>query len=83
MKYLHLPGKNLFLLFYLTLNVIWIIIALREIYRSNTISSMEKIKWTISFIGINWFAGLCYLVFTRPRVFKEYKILFNSTSSLD
>jgi hypothetical protein len=63
--------------------VIWIIIALREIYRSNRISSMEKIMWTISFIGINWIAGLCYLVFTRPRVFKEYKILFNSTSSLD
>jgi len=80
-KYGNLPGRNLVLLFYIMLTLMWIIFALKEIYRSNRISSMEKIMWTISFIGVNWIAGLCYLIFTRPRIFKEYKILNNGTSS--
>jgi hypothetical protein len=55
--------------------------ALKEIYRSNRLSSIEKIMWTISFIGVNWISGLCYLAFRRPKIFKEYKILYNSISS--
>lgn len=83
LKYVNLPGRNLVLLFYLVLTLMWIIFALKEIYRSNRISSKEKIMWTISFIGVNWIAGLCYLVFTRPRIFREYKILYNRISSPD
>jgi tellurite resistance protein TehA-like permease len=83
LKYFNLPGRNLVLLFYLLLTLVWIIFALNEIYRSNRISSIEKIMWTISFIGVYWIAGLCYLAFRRPKIFKEYKILYNSTSSPD
>lgn len=82
-KYGNLPGRNIILLFYLVLTLIWIIFALKEIYRSNRISSNEKIMWTIGFIVVSWIAGLCYLVFTRPRIFKEYKILYNGTSTFD
>ena len=81
LKYSYLPGRNLVLLFYLVLTFVWIIFALKEIYRSNRISSNEKIMWTVGFIVVSWIAGLCYLVFTRPRIFKEYKILYDNTSS--
>ena len=82
-KYGDLPGRNIVLLLYIVFSLLWIIFALREIYPSDRISSIEKIMWTISFVGVNWIAGLCYLTFRRRKIFKEYKILYNSTSSPD
>lgn len=82
-KYGDLPGRNLLLLFFFVLTIAWIIFALKEIYHSNRISLIEKIMWTISFITVNWIAGLCYLLFKRPKIFKEYKILYRSISSTD
>ncbi|WP_395808502.1 hypothetical protein [Daejeonella sp.] len=61
--------------------VIYIIMALNEIYTSNRVNLIEKIMWTISFIGLGWIAGLIYLLFARKRMFRKYKMLFNGTES--
>jgi predicted ferric reductase len=60
---------------------IYIVLALKEIYNSNRVNLIEKIMWTISFIGLGWIAGLIYLLFTRKRILRKYKILFNDTES--
>jgi hypothetical protein len=41
--------------------------ALNEIYTSNRVNLIEKIMWTISFIGLGWIAGLIYLLFVLIR----------------
>jgi hypothetical protein len=56
--------------------------ALKEIYSSNRVNLIEKIMWTISFIGLSWIAGLIYLLLARKRMLRKYKILFNHTESL-
>ena len=60
----------------------YIIMALKEIYSSNRVNLIEKIMWTISFMGLNWIAGLIYLLPARKRMLRKYQILFNHTESL-
>lgn len=80
-KYLNLPGRNILTFINLPFIVTYIVMALKEIYSSNRVGLTEKIMWTICLIGLNWFAGLIYLLFARKRIFREYQILFNGTNS--
>lgn len=59
----------------------YIVMALKEIYSSNRVNLIEKIMWTICFIGLNWFAGLIYLLFGRKRILRKYKLIFNDTEA--
>ena len=78
-KYLNLPGRNLLTFINLPFVVTYIIMALKEIYSSKRVSLIEKIMWTISFIGLNWVAGLIYLFLARQRVLRKFKILYDGT----
>jgi predicted ferric reductase len=59
----------------------YIVMALKEIYSSNRVNLIEKIMWTICLIGLNWFAGLIYLLFARKRVLRKFKVLSNDTGA--
>jgi hypothetical protein len=59
--------------------VTYIVMALKEIYSSNRVNMIEKVMWTISFIGLSWFVGLIYLLFARKRILRKFKVLFNDT----
>ena len=80
-KYLNLPGQSLFTFINLPFMAIYIVLALKEIYNSNRVNLIEKIMWTIGFIGLGWIPGLIYLLFARKRILRKYKILFNDTES--
>jgi hypothetical protein len=80
-KYSNLPGGNVLMLINLPFIVTYIVMALKEIYGSNKVNLIEKIMWTICLIGLNWFAGLIYLLFARKRVLRKYKVLFNDTGA--
>jgi hypothetical protein len=80
-KYLDLPGRNTLTFINLPFVVAYIVMALKEIYTSNRVNMIEKIMWTIGFIGLNWLVGLIYLLFARKRILRKFKILFNETES--
>jgi hypothetical protein len=82
LKYLILPGRNILTIINLPFVVTYIIMALKEIYSSKRVSLIEKIMWTICLIGLNWFAGLIYLLFARKRVIRKFKLLFNNKGAL-
>jgi hypothetical protein len=70
-KYINIP-------FMLT----YTIIALREIYRSNNTSLIEKIMWTLVFLNIiNQIAAIVYLLFARKRILREFKLLYMENGS--
>jgi hypothetical protein len=80
-KYMDLPGRNILTFINLPFVVTFIVLALKEIYTSNRVNMIEKIMWTIGFIGLNWLVGLIYLLFARKRILRKFKILFNETES--
>ena len=80
-KYLNLPGLKILMFINLPFVLIYIVMALKEIYSSNRINMTEKIMWTICLIGLNWFAGLIYLLFARKRVLRKFKVLSNNTEA--
>jgi hypothetical protein len=71
LKYINIP-------FMLT----YTIIALREIYRSNNTSLIEKIMWTLVFLNIiNQIAAIVYLLFARKRILREFKLPYMENGS--
>lgn len=75
LKILHLPGGQFFLVLTVILTFIYAIIALSEIYSSDSISISEKVIWTAGFIIFSTIAGLLYFFIGRPRMKREYNIL--------
>ncbi len=78
-KYSNLPGQKVLMFINLPFIVTYIVMALKEIYSSNRVNMIEKVMWTISFIGLSWFVGLIYLLFARKRILRKFKVLFNDT----
>lgn len=70
-KIMHWPGASLLLSFGLLISLIYIVIALIEIYKTESKSLVEKILWLIGFIVFSWIVGLIYyIVEMKPK----YKI---------
>lgn len=68
MKISHIEGADLFLASGIIATVIFILIGIYEVNRSARIGSSEKVMWTITFIFLNFLAGLLYLTSGRKRV---------------
>ncbi len=79
LKIRHLPGADFFLILTFILTLVYIVNALSEIYGSDRIKTNEKIMWTITFIGFNTLAGILYFFILRPRMIREFKILYQKT----
>ena len=74
-KILHLPEGEMILIAGMVVALIYIAIALYEIYGSKRITMSEKLMWTISFIVFSPITGLLYYFSGRPRILRSYKIL--------
>lgn len=53
--------------------IIFMALALIEIYRSRNIMLTEKIMWTVGFLFFNLVTGIIYFFFARKRVLRNYK----------
>ncbi|WP_411275539.1 hypothetical protein [Daejeonella sp.] len=74
-KIMHIPGGHILILFGLLFSLVFVIIALYEIFKSDKITLDEKIMWTIGFIVVFTVTGLLYLIMGRQRIVREFKIL--------
>ncbi len=74
-KIMHIPFGQILILMGLVFTMVYVIIALYEIYRSDRITLDEKIMWTAGFILISTVTGLLYLIMGRMRILREFKLL--------
>ena len=58
-KIMHWPGASLLLNIGVVLSLVYILIALTNIYKSDK-SIIEKILWLIGFISLSWITGLVF-----------------------
>jgi len=75
LKILHISAGQILIPIGLFFTLVYAIIALYEIYKSDRITLDEKIMWTAGFIIVSSVAGLLYLIMGRPRILREFKIL--------
>lgn len=74
-KIMHFPGGLILILLSALFSIVYVMIALYEIYKSDRITLDEKLMWTAGFILGCTVAGLFYLVIGRPRILSEFEIL--------
>ena len=67
-KILHFPLSEEVVIISLLAALVFIIIALPEVWSSGTIHKSEKIMWTAGFLVMLGLAGILYLVNGRKRV---------------
>lgn len=58
-KIMHWPGASLLLSIGMFVSLIYIVIALVEIYKTDK-SLIEKILWSFGFVVFSWLVGLIY-----------------------
>jgi len=64
----HFSGVNTIFLISQIIGLPYIIIGLVDVYKFANISIIEKILWTIGFIGLSWIVGLSYyLIELKPK----------------
>lgn len=68
MKLYHIYFSQVVMLTGIVTMVIFIILALVEIYKSIKIDGTEKFMWTIGMLLFYFFAGIAYLVWGRKRI---------------
>lgn len=72
-KILHQPlGAEILGLAFIS-SIIFIVLALIEIFKSDRINIIEKIMWLVGFIFLSTVAGFIYLVSARKRILRDYK----------
>lgn len=59
LKIQHWPGGRLLISIGLLISLIYIVIALVEIYKANK-SLTEKLLWLVGFLMLSWIVGLIY-----------------------
>lgn len=74
-KIMHIPVGQILILLSLGFTMVYVLIAIYEIYKSDRITPDEKIMWTAGFILISTVPGLLYLIMGRPRIVGEFRIL--------
>lgn len=68
---MHWPGKTMLLIITLILQLLIIIISLREIYSSQSFSTVDKTGWTVAFLFVCMISAYLYYFFTRPHFIDE------------
>lgn len=75
LKIMHISAAQILIPLGLFFTLVYAIIALYEIYKSDRITLDEKIMWAAGFIVVGSIAGLLYLFMGRQRILREFKIL--------
>lgn len=73
--HISMPFANVLVGLSIILTMIYVIIALVEIWSSTRPNLTEKMMWTVGFIAFNIITGILYLLVGRPRILREYKVL--------
>jgi hypothetical protein len=68
LKIMHAPGADSLLVAAMAFNILFVILAIIEVRRSQRIPFHEKTMWTVGFILFSGIAGLVYLLMGRRRV---------------
>ena len=64
----HLPWEKAIFLVSQVASLPYILIGLIDVYKSANMLIIEKILWTIGFIGLSWIVGLSYyLIELKPK----------------
>ena len=74
-KIMHIPSGQILIPIGLFFTLVYAIIALYEIYKSDKVTLEEKIMWTVGFVVLCTVTGLLYLIMGRSRILREFKIL--------
>lgn len=67
-KLMHKPGADSLMLVSIIAGVVFMIIGIMEVSRSEKINRSEKIMWVFGFIFLTTIAGLIYVFNARKRV---------------
>ncbi len=67
-KLTHQPNADTLLLTWMIPTIIFVAMAVMEIFRSEKIQLSEKVMWVVGFIFVNFVTGLLYLLIGRKRV---------------
>ena len=73
-KILHQPFGSEIMGLALISSIIYIVLSLLEIFKSERIDKTEKIMWLVGFIFLSTVAGFIYLVSARKRILRDYKL---------
>ena len=73
-KILHQPFGSEIMGLALISSIIYIVLSLLEIFKSERIDKTEKIMWLVGFIFLSTVAGFIYLVLARKRILRDYKL---------
>jgi|688.fasta_scaffold1947152_1 NADH:ubiquinone oxidoreductase subunit 2 (subunit N) len=68
MKIFHWQYASIFLIMGILSTILYVVVGIYEVNKSNRISSSEKTLWTIGFILFSFFVGLYYLISGRKKV---------------
>ena len=73
-KILHQPFGSEIMGLALISSIIYIVLSLLEIFKSERIDKTEKIMWLVGFIFLGTVAGFIYLISARKRILRDYKL---------
>ncbi len=71
MRINHLDNDSLFLSIGVVSTLVYIVIGIFEVYKSNRIGNTEKALWTVGFIVLSFFVGIYYFM-NRERIIRKY-----------
>ena len=73
-KILHQPFGSEIMGLALISSIIYIVLSLLEIFKSERIDKTEKIMWLVGFIFLSTVAGFIYLISARKRILRDHKL---------
>lgn len=68
MKLNHISYSQIVMAIGIVAMVLFIFLALAEIYKSTKIEGTEKFMWTVGMLLFSFFAGIAYLIWGRKRI---------------
>jgi small basic protein len=72
-KLSHAKNADTFLFVWMVATIIFVILAILEIMRSNKIPTAEKVMWVLGLIFLNTLTAILYLLLGRKRVMEDAK----------
>jgi len=68
MKLNHIDFSQIVMTIGIVAMVVFVFLALTEIYKSTKIEGTEKFMWTVGMLLLSFFAGIAYLIWGRKRI---------------
>lgn len=71
MRINHVNNSSLFLSIGVVATIVYIVIGIYEVYKSNRIGNIEKALWIIGFLVLSFFVAIYYFM-NRERSIRKY-----------